>query len=113
MKNLRDQMTTAEFDIRVSLATEAFEDEGGMVTIRSGGGYDDADPRFYIDTAVAAALKGTTATRPAWADASTLEISALVSGLAASDRDGSIDHTGKALHAELEEELERRLRESA
>ena len=45
-----------------------------------------------------------------WAGLAILEIEALIVGLAASDRDGSIDHTGKALWAELEHELEHRLR---
>jgi hypothetical protein len=44
-----------------------------------------------------------------WGHLSLLEVEALLVGLAASDRDGSIDHTGKALHAELEQELARRL----
>lgn len=48
-----------------------------------------------------------------WAYFELLEVAALAVGLAAADRDGSIDHTGKALHAELEEELSRRLGSSA
>jgi hypothetical protein len=45
-----------------------------------------------------------------WESLSDREIGALIGALEAADREGSIDHVGKALQAELEAKLALRLR---
>ncbi|MSW51111.1 MAG: hypothetical protein F2817_09540 [Actinobacteria bacterium] len=46
--------------------------------------------------------------RNRWGAFTNLELDALCAGLEAADRDGSIDHGGKALLAELDDEYRRR-----
>jgi hypothetical protein len=46
-----------------------------------------------------------------WASFTSLELDALYAGLEAADRDGSIDHDGKALLAEIDDEYRRRFPE--
>lgn len=49
---------------------------------------------------------------PRWAATTDRELGLLIGGLESAERDGTIDHAGKALHAELEQELARRVGET-
>jgi hypothetical protein len=50
--------------------------------------------------------------RTRWAALSDAEVGQLIGGMEAADREGSIDHAGKALWADLEHEIARRTGEA-
>jgi hypothetical protein len=68
--------------------------------------------RIVVDGEVAWSNEGDAAVRLDRLHAFTdRELGLLIGGLEAAEREGTIDHAGKALHAELEQELTRRTKE--